>query len=971
MIIEGIYLKVLILEDSERDYDLIREQITDAGFELDAVRAETEKDFTTALRENRYDIILSDFRLPGFDAFQALKIRNEICPEVPFICVSGSIGEETAIELLKLGAVDYVLKDKPDRLPFTIKRALDEAKEVEIRKQAEQSLKESEEKYRRIAENVSDVLWIVDLEMNTIYVSPSVEKVTGFSVEEYLNSPITEKHPSSSIKKINTVFQEEMLIEQSPDRDLKRSRYIEVEHYLHGKSATIWLGMTVAAIRDKDGHMVSIQGVSRDITERKMAEEQSRELASFQRLLIILATQFVNISLDELDRAVNKLLQVTGDFGGYDRVYIFDYDTERQTASNTYEWSAEGVTSEIDNLQEVPFEYFPDATAVLDKGEPFLVQNVAELPEDSFMRQHFQSQSIQSLILVPMMKEGITVGFIGFDSVKSERFFSEKEIDLMKVLAELVTNIFEKQKSERALRESERKFSSLISNLPGVAYRCKNDEGWTRVFVSEGCYELTGYKPEEIINNREVSFIDLSTEEEAIRLRKKWDIALNERRVFSEEYRITAKDGTKKWVWEQGHGVYSDTGEVLALEGIITDITSRKQIEKDREELEARLLQAQKMDAIGRLAGGIAHDFNNILSIIYGYTESALNLIENEHPAHHSIEKIFQAAERSSQLTRQLLTFARKQVFTPQFLDLNDTVNQMITLLRRLVGENIDIKWEPSRDLWGVFIDPAQIDQLLANLCINARDAIEEIGTIIISVNNETVSHSQQGDTKADGIFQGDFALLKVSDSGCGMDEEIQSQIFDPFFTTKKIGEGTGLGLSTVYGIVKQNKGHIEVESEPGKGATFRIYLPRHEQIGELQEEMMEPQKETNREGSETILLVEDDVSLLELLKGMIANYGYEVIPAQTPSEAIHIYKQRHDSLSLVVSDVMMPEMNGVELKKELQKINSDLKILYMSGYGTDILSRKNSEESSVFFIAKPFSGKKLAEKIREVIEEE
>jgi signal transduction histidine kinase/CheY-like chemotaxis protein len=396
------------------------------------------------------------------------------------------------------------------------------------------------------------------------------------------------------------------------------------------------------------------------------------------------------------------------------------------------------------------------------------------------------------------------------------------------------------------------------------------------------------------------------------------------------------------------------------------DITERKRVDEEREQLQAQLNQSQKMESVGRLAGGVAHDFNNMLGAILGYTELGLQGISAADPIHGTLTDIQKAAQRSVNLTRQLLAFARKQTVAPKLLDLNETIEGTIKMLQRLIGEHIELSWLPGRDLGPVRMDPSQIEQLLANLCVNARDAIHDTGKIIIETG--TVTLDETFCAAHVGFTPGKYVLLTVSDDGCGMETETLSHLFEPFFTTKEVGKGTGLGLATVYGIVKQNNGFIDTYSEPCLGTTFKIYLPRYATEAGRIAKTGSAQSAAN--GHETILLVEDEPMILDITGKMLECQGYTVMAAATPGEAIRLAREHSGDIHLLMTDVVMPEMNGRELAKNLLSLYPKLKRLFMSGYTADVIAHHGVLDEGVQFIQKPFSGQTIAAKVREVLEE-
>ena len=398
-------------------------------------------------------------------------------------------------------------------------------------------------------------------------------------------------------------------------------------------------------------------------------------------------------------------------------------------------------------------------------------------------------------------------------------------------------------------------------------------------------------------------------------------------------------------------------GRMVLLQ-IALDITEQTKMEQ-------QLRQAQKMEAVGTLAGGIAHDFNNMLGVILGHSEMALQKMEPAGPSFDHLQQIRKSAERSADITRQLLAFARKQTIAPKILDLNLSMKSMLNILRRLIGENINLVWRPASGLWPVKMDPAQIDQILANLCVNARDAIGGVGNLIIETGMVTLD--QEYCLHHAGFIPGEFVLLAVSDDGCGMDKATLGNIFDPFFTTKDAGRGTGLGLATVYGIVKQNQGFINVYSEPGRGTTFRIYLPRQMSLTEAPVQKM-PSKSMPK-GHETILLVEDEPMILEMTKKMLEFQGYTVLSADRPKEALRLADGYTEKIHLLLTDVVLPEMNGRVLAEQLTRLRPDLKLLFMSGYTSNAITHQGVLDEGARFIQKPYSFSDLALQIRKALE--
>ena len=381
--------------------------------------------------------------------------------------------------------------------------------------------------------------------------------------------------------------------------------------------------------------------------------------------------------------------------------------------------------------------------------------------------------------------------------------------------------------------------------------------------------------------------------------------------------------------------------------------------------MQAQLNQAQKMESVGRLAGGVAHDFNNMLQAILGHVELALEQAPQGQPLRGDLMEIQRAAERSADLTRQLLAFARKQAVAPKVLDLNETIEGMLKMLRRLIGENVDLVWHPGHSLRPLKMDPSQIDQILANLCVNARDAIGGVGSITIETSAEVFDDAFCAAHA--GAVPGDYLRIAITDNGEGMDKDTLAHIFEPFFTTKGIGQGTGLGLATVYGIVKQNNGFITVYSEPGEGSTFQIFLPPHQ--GASVSGRCAGTVEPVARGHETILLVEDEPAILAISQSMLERLGYRILGASTPREAIRLAEGNAGKIGLLMTDVVMPEMNGRDLARNVTAFQPGLKCLFMSGYTADVIAHNGMLHKGVHFIQKPFTLRELGTHVRSALD--
>lgn len=526
-------------------------------------------------------------------------------------------------------------------------------------------------------------------------------------------------------------------------------------------------------------------------------------------------------------------------------------------------------------------------------------------------------------------------------------------------------DITERKLAEDELRESRNNISRLLAATDQGIYGI--DINGECTFINKAGLDNIGYSLDECIGASMHDLIHHSYTDGQPYPEENCPISLA--KLTGEGCRIDdevlwRKDGSSFPVEYSSYPIKVD-GDILGAVVTFTDITHRLQIEDEKGKLEKQLLQSQKMESVGRLAGGVAHDFNNMLSVILGHAELALMRTDESNRIHTDLLQIRNAAERSADLTRQLLAFARKQTIDPKVLDINETVAGMLKMLQRLIGEDIQLHWHPASNLWLVNMDPSQIDQILANLCVNARDAISGVGKITIETANKHLGDDYCA--RHDGYIAGDYIQLTISDNGSGMGKETLANIFEPFFTTKGLGEGTGLGLATVYGIVKQNNGFINVYSEEGSGTSFTIYLPKYQGTKEKASE--DVSKALIPQGKESILLVEDDPSIVEIITTILSGLGYTMISSTRPSEAIRMAEEHDGRIHLLITDVIMPEMNGRDLAKQLQSKFPEMKCLFMSGYTANVIAHHGVLDDGLHFIQKPFNLSVIASKVRAVLD--
>ena len=707
------------------------------------------------------------------------------------------------------------------------------------------------------------------------------------------------------------------------DRDLM-DRYLMEEVISHQKAfsyeyrivrkddgETRWVDGRGSVSFDHDGNIHSLTGTIQDITERKLAEDELKNLA----MRLDFATSSANLGVWDWNILDNQMV--------WDERMFELYGIKREIFTNNVDAWMNGLHPEDRETA------IADCQAALNGEKPFNTSFRVYHPDGSV-------KYLRATGLVIRSADGTAERMIGINYDITEHKHAE--------LA----------KTRYTLRQR-----AMLDNLPMMAW-LKDTESRLEM-VNEPFAKTCGRSIEECIGKTD---LDLFPEEMAKGyMADDLEVCRSGQKKQVEEA-ITTPDGDK-WHLTYKAPIFDEHGQVIGTVGIAHDITGLKEAEKERLTLETQLMQAQKMESIGRLAGGVAHDFNNMLTVIMGHAQLGQMKLDPTHPVYGDISEISKSAERSADLTKQLLAFARKQTVAPKVVNLNETVNSMLNMLQRLIGEDINLTWKPSSSLWTVKIDPSQIDQILANLCVNARDAISDTGKITIETENCSTNASYY--ISFEGAVPGEYVKLSVNDNGIGMDKAMLAHIFEPFYTTKEQGKGTGLGLATVYGIVKQNNGYIDVHSETGVGTTFTIYLPRYE--GRATQSLKNGANESATKGNETILVVEDEPAILNMAKVMLTQLGYNVLVANTPGEAIQCSHEYVGEIDLLMTDVVMPEMNGRELAKNLLSIYPNIKRLFMSGYTADVIAHHGVLDEGVHFIQKPFNMNVLAGKLREVLD--
>ncbi len=927
-------------------------------------------------------------------------------------------------------------------------------------RRAEEALWESEARYRRLFEQSSDSCLILDGYRFTDANEATVQFLGYDHKKDLIGKTPWDISPPIQPDGKESRDKAEQLIEEARQKGSHRFEWVH---------------------QDKDGnklfvdvslmHMPEIgeqvfYTVWRDITDRKQAEERLRTRLNYEQLLSRISS--LTAQAEDPDAFQDECLQILGEGLKVSRVYIFKHNHESDTMDNTFEWVAEGISAQKENLQNVPASGAPWWVDILKNGKQICFEDIEDIPDEA-TKEILRPQGIISILVVPLFVKGLYYGFMGFDECVSKRSWPQEDITILNSISQILTATIERKHAQRIAENSRRRFETLLENLPGLAYRCSCKAGWPMDFISAGCKKLTGYTPEEFTRPEGVLYESLIHPDDRDMVRDAVSEAIADNRDFRIEYRIKTRNGDEKWVWEHGSCVGREKDGTDILEGYIGDVTERKQAEEAIRELarfpsenpypvlrigadgkifyanpaamkllvelgsrvgttapedwreaaatalrlqcvqrrevvsgektfafhyapitddnyvniygvditqqkhfQEQMLQAQKMEAVGQLAGGIAHDFRNQLTVIRGYAQilSKEAYQEARPGAQDKFDEIIKACDSAARLTEQLLAFGRKQVLRPKVVDPAPLVRELAKPLQKIIGEDIKLKMSRGYGSCEAYIDPGQFQQTILNLAINARDAMPDGGELIIWIG--CMELGEEFTEQFEEAEPGRYLAISVSDTGEGMDEQTRERAFEPFFTTKEVNRGTGLGLSMVYGFVKQSGGIIECLSEKGKGTEFRMYFPC------LEEEMAERKREEKtylrnreipaevRDGGK-ILLVEDEPAVGQIISAILKEAGYEVAEARKADEAMRILKESDYVPDMLITDVVVPGMNGVELARRILDMHPNIRVLYISGYVGDELARRGLEKIADKILQKPFTAEGLLARVKQV----
>jgi two-component system cell cycle sensor histidine kinase/response regulator CckA len=896
-------LRVLIIDDSEDDTRLITNELQRGGFDLLFERVNSPEAIKAALEQKTWDVVISNFVVSQCTALEALALLQEKNLDLPFIIVSDTMSEDIALQAMEAGAHSFFKKKNIKLLLPAVERALREAAIKRERKQMEKALKESERFLKTTIFSVGEGVVVYDRQLKYKVWNNFMEGLTGLPAQEVLGKCALDLFPHLQEEGVRLLL----------ERALKGETICSSDTPFHipKTGRTGWVLGTYSPHVDANGEIIGAVGIIRDITERKQAEEALRLSRLQQKAL-----------LDNIP----------------DAAWLKDSEF-RFIAVNEAIAKAAGYNTE-DLVGKTDFEIWPKNAAETNRSEDqgIIATKQKKVIEQSFMDSSGKVFWVEKIKTPILDEKGKVIGTAGISRDITKRKQIEEEL----------------RKNERKYQSLYQEFLTLFDAVPENVHLISPDlkliwiNHTSAASLDKNRSDLIGQYCYQARHNR-------SEPCEICPVRR----CFRSKTIEFDE--VTTPDGV---IWDlQAAPIIDDQGEVKSVVETARNITEKKKAFQEMISLQEQLRQSQKMEAIGRLAGGVAHDFNNLLTVIQGNSELALYELANNDSLKLKLGDIKKASERAADLTRQLLAFSRRQVLNLKVINLNFILEDLEKMLRRIIGEEIELITSFADDLGRVKADPGGIEQVIINLAVNAKDAMPHGGTLTIATAD--VELDEQHVRRHLGTLPGSYVLISVADTGVGIPKEIREQIFDPFFTTKENGKGTGLGLATVYGIVKQSGGDVHLDSEPEKGTTFKVYLPRVDEP--LEEAGKKKEAKVSPRGNETILIVEDDSSVRKIAVQVLTNQGYNVLVSESGGDALLICEQEKNPIDLVLTDVVMPKMSGPELIERLKKVRKDFIVLYMSGYTDKHILKGMDDELN--FIQKPFTIDVLAKKVRDALD--
>jgi len=943
----GLVGKILVVDDETELKAVLIESLIAQGFE--ATGYSSAQDALKALQIENFDVLLTDLMMPDMDGIALVQAALEIDPDLVTLIMTGQSTVQTAVDAMKLGAFDYVLK--PFRLQ-TLLPLLTRALKTRWLRSENLQLREAVAIYE-LSQTIAftlDPQTVLDKLADAALQESAADEVsilmpTADGLELYVAAVRGEKRErllgerlpfdksfaswvarESTPMLINGQVPDDRFETRWPRNDISSS--ISVPMQVAGKLIGVLNLNVVNKKRTFTG------GQMKGLTILAGAAAAALESASLYTQVLRAEENYHSI----FENAVEGIFQTS-----LDGTFIRVNPAMGQMLGYS---SPEELITAAANLEH---DLYPDRAR-----------------RDEFSQLLQKRGTISAFEIELRKKDGSSV----FLSESARAVRDEKgRLLYYEGIAKDITERKRSDEAESRLRaefeEQRQRLDAIVANVPGVVF-----ESWSKPdgelhrpdFVSEHLKSMLGYSVSEW-TSKPGFWLTIIHPDDRPRVEREAGIQFAAGKAGTHEFRWIAKDGSIVWVSAHTVPISDEEGQTVGVRGVVTDITERQRLESALSTSEEQLRQSQKLEAIGQLAGGVAHDFNNLLTVIGGYSSILLNRVAEDSPHHVPIEEIKKASDRACGLTRQLLAFSRKQILQPKLLDLNEVVSDLDKMVRRLIGEDVDLFAKTDPGLGKVKADPGQIEQVLLNLIVNARDAMPLGGKITIETSNVFISNEN---AQSHAATPGSYVMLAVSDSGCGMSSEVKERIFEPFFTTKGAGKGTGRGLSTVYGIVKKSEGHIWLYSEPDNGTTFKIYLPRVSDAEE-QEQVAIAAKAVPR-GTETVLLVEDEDQVRDILTDILNSQGYQVYVAASGNEALEIAR-KNGIIHLMITDVVMPQMSGRELSEKLAQFRPEMKVLYMSGYTDDAIVRHGLLDAKLNFLQKPFDSATVARKVRHVLD--
>jgi PAS domain S-box-containing protein len=928
-------LRVLLVEDSLADARLLADQLRAADFAPAIVRVQTEAEYLAQLTAE-LDVILCDYSLPGFDALRAIELLGQQGLDVPLLIVSGAVPEETIVAAVRAGAWDYLLKDRLARLGDAIRAALANRRLRAEHRRVEEALHDVQLRTRVILDTANDPYVEMDNAGRIIEWNAQAEVVFGWGRDDVLGR-----------------LMQDVLVPPT-----ERTAHIEgLRRYLaNGQSRILNNRIEVSALR-RDGGTVPVEllvwpvraagnltfsAVLRDITTQKQFEVRLVERA---RLAALQAD--VGLALTQCDALGEMLRQSAASIVRNLEASAAQIWTISDANASPELAAVAGECRPLSDPKVAPAANVPSVLEIARRGQPFTGNDVREVGGGGECGG--DPPPAASFAGYPLFVEHRLVGVI---TILGRHPLTPAVIESLATVANQIALGIERKRTENSIRETNAILQSLVEASPLAIVTI--DRSHRVLMWNPAAERLFGWTAEEVIG-RPSPFLQPDADGRVVApIAEEFAGRRSVGRRLQRRRKAASPVDVSLWTAP----LRDIHGEVIAALGMHADMT-------EQNHLEEQIRQSQKMDAIGRLAGGVAHDFNNMLTIILGYADILRSSLGQSDALAEPVEAIHDAARKAADLTRQLLAFSRKQLLRPRVVRLDAAVEGMRKMLRRLIGEQITHVLNLDPHTGRVHADVGQLEQVVLNLVINARDAMPDGGTLTIETRNQRIAET----AAAGEVPPGDYVVLTVSDTGHGMDEATRLRAFEPFFTTKEPGKGTGLGLATVYGIVRQSGGFVTVDSRPELGARFQVYLPRAQDAADSGHSF-DPVA-VAPSGRETVLVVEDEQRVRELASAMLRRHGYRVIEASCGAEALAIASRYEGPIDMLFTDVVMPHMNGRQLAQQLQATRPQMKVLYVSGYADSAVLPAGIVQNGLPILEKPFTADDLARRIRELLDQD